>query len=108
MARRTQAMEDPAESRGHPFIVGRSTGQSQPHSDPQDQKAGRKLSCCFLKFGHWSDFEVIGSASIYGGVHCMPSAVLGIEGTQSLPLWAFGVVGDLDPRSTGGSPDLRL
>lgn len=82
MARRTQAMEDPAESRGHPFIVGRSTGQSQPHSDPQDQKGGRRLSCCFLKFGHWSDFEVIGSASIYGGVLCMPSAMPGIEGTE--------------------------
>lgn len=61
---------------------GRSTGQSQPHSNPQDQKAGRRLSCCFLKFGDWSDFEVVGSASIYGGVHCMPSAVRGIEGIE--------------------------
>ena len=44
---------------------------SRPHLDLQGLKAGRRLSCCFLKLGGWLDFEVVPSAGIGGGVHCV-------------------------------------
>lgn len=41
-------MEGAAEGGDHHFTGGRSADLSETHLDPQDLKAGRRLSCCLL------------------------------------------------------------